>query len=292
MTIFFKSISDFFEFHELDSSLTNKLELVDVASISKKSLKKPKFFKASFFTITLFKKAGGLFLKGESMEQIVSKSIYISNPSHLQSYDIKPQTEGSMILFDISYLERVFGKTALSKFSFLTGDNILFTKLNESFFEDMCFLSEQLSKKCNDKSLQTVFFELFLLKLKEIMLYQVDDNIGDCSKLIQSFQINLERALRDLVEEKISINNAYFAKKQEMDELFLTSLIQERTGKSIEDWFLQKRIIDSQAWLDKKRTTIQEIVRILGFSDIACYSKYFQKYTGQTPGEYRKLTNI
>jgi YesN/AraC family two-component response regulator len=49
------------------------------------------------------------------------------------------------------------------------------------------------------------------------------------------------------------------------------------------------QIIKAQAMLNTSDTPIYNIAHELGFDEVTNFTKFFKKYTGQTPSQFRKV---
>lgn len=73
---------------------------------------------------------------------------------------------------------------------------------------------------------------------------------------------------------------------------YLSHLFKERTGYSLKQYILRRRIGEAQTRLYTTRDSVQQIAADMGFEDAAYFSRIFTKYVGLPPVEYRKLMNV
>ena len=67
----------------------------------------------------------------------------------------------------------------------------------------------------------------------------------------------------------------------------LSTTIKKITGKTLTDIISSFIINDAKAKLKSTEMTIQEIAYSLNFPDISFFGKYFKRYTGMSPKQYR-----
>ncbi len=67
----------------------------------------------------------------------------------------------------------------------------------------------------------------------------------------------------------------------------LSKLINKQTGQSFSDLINQQRVEAAKRQLRDPALRVHEIAELVGFADVAHFSKIFKKLTGETPGEYR-----
>ena len=82
------------------------------------------------------------------------------------------------------------------------------------------------------------------------------------------------------VEELIGFREADVYKRQ----------VNKITGKTVTDIIAKLVITDAEAKLKSTDLTIQEIAYSLNFPDISFFGKYFKRYTGMSPKQYREST--
>ncbi len=78
------------------------------------------------------------------------------------------------------------------------------------------------------------------------------------------------------------------AKKYGISVGYLSSLIKENVGLSYSDYVTARRIQKAKELLEDERLSMEQIAEQTGFRDHFYFTKVFKKYTGITPGKYRK----
>jgi AraC-like DNA-binding protein/mannose-6-phosphate isomerase-like protein (cupin superfamily) len=68
----------------------------------------------------------------------------------------------------------------------------------------------------------------------------------------------------------------------------LSHMFRHKTGYSLKQYLLRRRIGEAQMRLVHSQDTIQTISESVGFEDASYFSRIFSKYIGMTPSEYRK----
>ncbi len=103
-----------------------------------------------------------------------------------------------------------------------------------------------------------------------------------------------EEILKELVRiivshYKTERNITFYAEKMHLSPQHLSTTIKKTTGKTLTDIISTFVIKDAQAKLRSTELTIQEIAYSLNFSDISFFGKYFKRYTGMSPKQYRNM---
>lgn len=86
---------------------------------------------------------------------------------------------------------------------------------------------------------------------------------------------------------KTERNVSFYAEKMHLSPQHLSTTIKKITGKTLTDIISSFIIHDAQAKLRSTEMTIQEIAYSLNFPDISFFGKYFKRYTGMSPKQYR-----
>ena len=81
---------------------------------------------------------------------------------------------------------------------------------------------------------------------------------------------------------------SFYADLLHVSPQHLSTTVNKVTGKTVTDIIAKLVITDAQAKLKSTDMTIQEIAYSLNFPDISFFGKYFKRYTGMSPKQYRE----
>jgi AraC-like DNA-binding protein len=82
-------------------------------------------------------------------------------------------------------------------------------------------------------------------------------------------------------------NVSFYAEHLHLTPQHLSSLIKKRTGKSVKSWVGFAVINKAKEYLNNSSLSIKEISYKMEFADDSLFCRYFKRYIGQTPNEYR-----
>lgn len=82
-------------------------------------------------------------------------------------------------------------------------------------------------------------------------------------------------------------NVSFYSDHLHLTPQYLSTLIKKRTGKSIKSWVGFVVINKAKAYLNTTSLSIKQISDKMEFSDASLFCRYFKRYIGQTPNEYR-----
>ena len=72
----------------------------------------------------------------------------------------------------------------------------------------------------------------------------------------------------------------------------LSHMFRQKTGYSLKQYVLRRRIGEAQMRLVNSLDSVQTISEAVGFEDASYFSRIFSKYVGLTPTEYRKFRTV
>lgn len=82
-------------------------------------------------------------------------------------------------------------------------------------------------------------------------------------------------------------NVSFYADHLHLTSQYLSSLIKKRTGKSVKSWIGFAVINKAKEYLNNTSLSVKEISYKMEFADDSLFCRYFKRYIGQTPNEYR-----
>lgn len=74
-----------------------------------------------------------------------------------------------------------------------------------------------------------------------------------------------------------------------MNISYMSRFFKKHVGMNFNDYVNSFRVEYSKEYLENQRYSIIDVALMMGFTDQSYYSKVFKKYTGVTPGKYRKM---
>ncbi len=80
---------------------------------------------------------------------------------------------------------------------------------------------------------------------------------------------------------------SFYAKLLGITPSYLCTLVKQTTGKTCIEIISEMVVIDAKAQLKSTDLSIRDIAYSLNFTNMSFFGKYFKRYTGQSPQEYR-----
>ena len=125
---------------------------------------------------------------------------------------------------------------------------------------------------------------LLILLVRTGRLYEEMHPAGQASRgslLARQFNLELERHFR----EWQAIGP--YARKLGVTPDHLNEVVREHTGHTAGDLIRQRRLLDAKRLLLHSDHSVSEIGYQLGFDDPSYFSRFFRRYSGDTPAQFR-----
>ena len=106
-------------------------------------------------------------------------------------------------------------------------------------------------------------------------------NLSPAERISQDFG---QLVLDNYTKEK---NVAFYASKLGITAAYLSTIVKQTTGRTCMEIISNMVIMDAKAQLKSTNLPIYQIADSLNFNNVAFFGKYFKRYVGVSPQEYR-----
>jgi YesN/AraC family two-component response regulator len=110
---------------------------------------------------------------------------------------------------------------------------------------------------------------------------EATDIFPRCPKLSKVFQF-IEQHYRE------SINLEDVAQVAGYSPAYLTSLVQEQTGRTIKRWIIERRMAESRRLLKTTTNSIKQVAELSGYADAGYFTRQFRKFHSVSPQVWRQ----
>ena len=113
---------------------------------------------------------------------------------------------------------------------------------------------------------------------------RVNENKSDVL-MSEKIKISIDYILRHL---HYDLSLKEIADNAGLSETYFSALFKKETGETVSEFIQKSRVKEAQSMIQYSEYSLNEIGQYLGFCSQSHFSKTFRKYTGMTPGQYRK----
>ena len=110
--------------------------------------------------------------------------------------------------------------------------------------------------------------------------------------VVDDLRLNQEPLLADVFEvierryaEPLSLKDV--ARAVSLSPGHLTTTVRRRTGRTVQDWIVDRRMVEARRLLAGSMLTMAEIGRGVGYSDAGYFTRVFRRVHGVTPTQWR-----
>ena len=190
--------------------------------------------------------------------------------------------------FSSDFLSQPNPSKAIMDMHYIVKDNPMY-KLKEKalpLMKDYFELLLKMYEFCGTGISRSITNHLFTGMLMGIgTMYK--DQTEDLSKLSKSEQIS--KNFNRLVMQNYTTqrNVAWYAKQLGITQAHMSAIVKQCTGKTCLEIITAMVIMDAKAQLKSTDLSIHDIAYTLNFTNMSFFGKYFKRYVGMSPLEYR-----
>jgi AraC-like DNA-binding protein len=194
--------------------------------------------------------------------------------------DIEPEI--AEMINEIKSTPAISCDNAIQIFNQLIGSTVKYlveANVNISdIFGNIYNVYRQISSKETLEDIEQFFIEFY----SEIVKYTSERKVSDTKhidRILEYINMNYRNEI-DFEQMATDIGISYS---------YIRKIVKEVTGKSLLDYVNILRINEAKRLIRQTDMTITEIASNLGYNNIQSFSRFFKKYEGITPGEFRNI---
>ncbi|MEO0472928.1 MAG: helix-turn-helix domain-containing protein, partial [Bacteroidota bacterium] len=197
---------------------------------------------------------------------------------------------GYMVQFDAEFFSMRYNNHNLFEFPFFSNYKKSSVHFSPEEFPAFLQLVRQMedeyeSEKSDQVKALRSYLNIVLIHCKRAFPLQIEPQVEEdhnAKLLIQSFTLMIEEHFREkhLVRE--------YAEMLNLTPNYLNVVCRERTGKSAGELIRDRIMLEAKRMLAHDDLNIAEIGYALHFTDNAYFSRFFKKYEGISPDQFRK----
>lgn len=108
------------------------------------------------------------------------------------------------------------------------------------------------------------------------------------------FDLNITFEFKKLLNYNVTEHSSvsFYSDKLNITTNHLNKSVKNTLEKSASSLINEMLILEAKVLMQKNYMSINEIDSEIGFEDISYFGRFFKKYTGTTPTDYRKLIDL
>jgi len=247
--------------------------------------------KHSFYHFVFFTGGSGKHVIDFEQFTVKKGMIYFMRPGQVHTWQFKGTPEGYIVNFSAElFQDLLMNTTLITRFPFFHAGADVVNQvmiLPDATQEKVTALMESMvSEHISDNTRKELMIALLLLELFILVEreYQQTPTLPGQqynSTILQNFQQLIEENFASLRLPKEYAALLYVTPSH------LNALTKEFTGMSAGELIRNRVLLEAKRLLVNLDLTINEISGLLNFSDSAYFTRFFKKYTGQTPEAFR-----
>jgi len=248
--------------------------------------------KHTFYHLVLFTKGGGTHAIDFKTFDVKPYQIYFMIPGQVHSWNFEGEVDGYVIHFSTSFFESFLLKNEyLDQFPFFSGiidDAVIQIEASlqqkiVGLFEDIIAESESTDRMSLDL-IRAILLHMFILLSRT--------KIGQTEKQTLPYNYTLLKTFQKLIEKNFATLKLPrdYAELMYITPNHLNALCNDLLGISAGEVIRNRILLEAKRLLINLDLTVAEISYQLNFNDNSYFTKFFKKYTGITPEEFRKTT--
>jgi len=248
-----------------------------------------------FYEVLFLTKGSGYHIIDENQYEINPPAIFFLSPGQAHSLKLSTDIDGFIFLFTSEfYLLNQKNKSRLLEFPFFFSterNNPPLLLQNET---DIIFFKQLFLRACKYAEVHSDVNNDLLCSILDLILLICNNLYPQTSNTIRSKNYILVKKFLLQIEENYQNNlriNDY-SERLHITPNHLTQVVKQITGKTSTQLLHEKIVIEIKRLLIHTNLTIAEIADTMHFDDQSYFTKYFKKYTGSSPLQYRKENGI
>lgn len=268
--------------------------LIDVVDIEyiRATVKKMPVFRYNFYCILLITKGSEEIAIDDFKCRVKAGNVICSTPGEIWKWQRNSQLDGYILIFEEEFLLSFFNDPLfLQKFSYLSPERISpFLSLQGELLERINHLFIQMKTEISDYTekdqhvLRAMLYETLILLNRAENITHANEPMNDvmAGRYIDPF-------VRLVQSEYMSQRDVrYYADKLCITANYLNKIVHRSLGTTTKLYILNKVVQEAKRLLRYTPLSIAEIADTLHFDTASYFVRFFRKYTGITPTQYRE----
>lgn len=254
-----------------------------------------------FFTIYFVEKGSIIKINQLQSLKLESHQIFFSKPGEIKTWQKLDNPQGFVVAFTLDYLLLLIDdKNLINTFDYLMPHSRRKFELDAprlKFYRTVFSELYNEFTKPGKHSIELIKFWIFVILIKTNRMHangNGTNGLGGAKKasdfIYNKFMLILEQSFRDLALQKLErpMLVREFAEELNINPTYLGECVRKASGKSAKSIINKRMMLLAKCQLLHTYNNISEIAYQLGFESSGYFIRFFKKYEGLTPLEFRK----
>lgn len=268
--------------------------LIDTTHTSEFLLEGEASILPNFYTIACLTEAQGEMLIAEQRINLVNNMMLFIPFGQLVNIQKAEFIEGYFLFFEKEFLDVFFHEqNFVYKFAFFhSPNNPLFIECHHDILKTFYDIIKEVHheiRNLRSDSEHIIRSLLYYFLVKANRLYAESHHLSDTQILNNEYLISFKALLERDVRQHSNVQ--FYADSLKISRTYLNKLCLNHFSRTSIQVVRERLLIEAKKDLLYTRKTIAEIAYDLQFSDPPNFSRFFKQLTGQSPQQFRELSN-
>ena len=250
--------------------------------------------KHHFYQIVLFTTGGGAHSIDFKRYEISPRQVYYMAPGQIHTWEFDDGTDGYLINFNESFFTSICHNPHFVRqfplFSTINNESV--NTLDDGCFSEITRTLEQMLEEYRNKSayvmdmLRGMLMTILIRLSREVPTTLNGSNSKHNLELIRQFEQLIEQHFR---QQKLPRE---YAELMYITPNHLNALTNVVAGKSAGELIRERILLEAKRLLVNSDLMVGQIAESLNFEDNAYFARFFKKYLGASPEEFRAANGM
>ncbi|MTG97219.1 MULTISPECIES: helix-turn-helix domain-containing protein [Myroides] len=245
-------------------------------------------YRSNYYGIGLLEQGEITFYIDLTRYHIQAPAIIFADTTSIKRWDKTKRTyEMRTILFSEDFMQsKLIENNVLNSFSDLSSLGGCVTQLNEVEFTNFLTLFKVIDSRVNSDNpfhIEVVRGAIYSMINEVAYMYE---KYGNQTKALHSLDLRFREAVAKHCKQQRSVQ--FYAEYLHVHPKYLSHVISTETGMTASEWIQSQVVLEAKVLLQDHTISVGTIAEVLNFPDQSTFGKYFKKYAGISPSNYRE----
>jgi AraC-like DNA-binding protein len=241
--------------------------------------------KHDFYLILFVAKGGGTHTIDFTTYDVRDHSMFLMTPGQVHNWSLTPQTDGFVVFFTQSFYQMQMVESNLLEFPFyhaLNASPVIQIDESEAITFVLTHLLRTYGRAKPELRMLRAYLDVLLLEAAQ---YYKNEGLPETHGA--AFRL---RKLEHLINQHYAElkRPSDYAELMNLAPTYLNSICKNSLGKTLTELIHSRVLLEAKRLLAYSDLTINEIAIKLGYADASYFTRWFGKYGGTRPDEFRR----